>query len=155
MNISENAHIVSAIAPQAGGSAIVGSYINLKNATHVTIMVHVNQANAAPVALTIEQAKAVAGTGSKAITEPVQIYLVDDAATSDVFVRQTDAVSYTTSAALKPKLVAFEVDVDTLDTNNGFDCLCVKAAASNAANILAAQYIVTGERFHNVSMIVD
>ena len=80
MNISENAHIVSAIAPQAGGSAIVGSYINLKNATHVTIMVHVNQANAAPVALTIEQAKAVAGTGSKAITEPVQIYLVDDAA---------------------------------------------------------------------------
>ena len=78
-----------------------------------------------------------------------------DADTSDVWVRQTDAVSYTTSAALKTKLVAFEVDVDTLDTNNDFDCLCVKAAASNAANILSAQYIVTGERYHNVSMIVD
>lgn len=77
-----------------------------------------------------------------------------DTDTPDVRVRQTDAVSYTTSAALKTKLVAFEVD-DTLDTNNGFDCLCVKAAASNAANILSAQYIVTGERYHNTSMIVD
>ena len=155
MNISENTHIVSAFGPQAGGSAIAGDYISLKNASHVTVLVHVTQGNASTVALTLEQATAVAGTGSKAITEAVPIYLVADADTSDVWVRQTDAVSYTTSAALKTKLVAFEVDVNTLDTNGGFDCLCVKAAASNAANILSAQYIVTGERYHNTSMIVD
>lgn len=155
MNISENTHIVSAFGPWTGGSAIAGDYINLKNASHVTVLVEVTQGNAATVALTLEQATVVAGTDSKAITEAVPIYLVADAGTSDVWVRQTDAVSYTTSAAKKNKLVAFEVDVDTLDTNNGFCCLCVKAAASDAANILSAQYIVTGERYHNVSMIVD
>ena len=155
MNISENTHIVSAFKPQAGGSAIVGDYINLKNASHVTVLVHVNQANAATIALTIEQATAVAGTGSKAITEAVPIYLVADAATSDVWVRQTDAVSYTTSAALKEKLVAFEVDVSTLDIAGGFDCLCVKAGASDAANIVSATYVMTGERYHGRSAIVD
>lgn len=155
MNISENTHIVSAFGPQAGGSAIVGDYISLKNASHVTVLAHVNQGNAATVALTLEQAKAVAGTGSKAITEAVPVYLVADASTSDLWVRQADAVSFTTDETTKEKLVVFEVDVDTLDTNGGFDCLCLKAGASNAANIISATYIVTGERYHGSSVIVD
>ena len=119
------------------------------------MLAHVNQGNAATVALTLEQAKAVAGTGSKAITEAVPVYLVADASVSDVWVRQEDAVSFTTDETLKEKLVVFEVDVDTLDTNGGFDCLCLKAAASNAANIISATYIVTGERYHGSSVIVD
>lgn len=155
MNIVENAHIVSAFKPQAGGSAVDGDYICLKGATHVTVLAHVNQGNAATVALTLEQAKAVAGTGSKAITEAVPVYLVADASVSDVWVRQEDAVSFTTDETLKEKLVVFEVDVDTLDTNGGFDCLCLKAGASNAANIISATYIVTGERYHGSSVIVD
>ena len=36
-----------------------------------------------------------------------------------------------------------------------FDCLCLKAGASNAANIISATYIVTGERYHGSSVIVD
>ena len=103
----------------------------------------------------LEQAKAVAGTGSKAITEAVPVYLVADASTSDLWVRQADAVSFTTDETTKEKLVVFEVDVDTLDTNGGFDCLCLKAGASNAANIISATYIVTGERYHGSSVIVD
>lgn len=86
MNISENTHIVSAFGPQAGGSAIAGDYISLKNASHVTVLVHVTQGNASTVALTLEQATAVAGTGSKAIAEAVPIYLVADADTQSSLV---------------------------------------------------------------------
>lgn len=148
-------NIVSAFKPQTGGSAITGDYICLKGAAHVTVLAHINQGNAATVALTLEQAKAVAGTGSKAITEAVPVYLVADASVSDAWVRQTDAASFTTDETTKEKLVIFEVDADTLDTNGGFDCLCLKATASNAANIVSATYIVTGERYHGASLIAD
>lgn len=154
MNLIENAQIVEAIAPQAG-AAITGDYISLKNASHVTVLVHVAQANAAPVAITIEQATAVAGTGSKALATDVPIFLVADAATSDVWVRQPDGVAYTTTAALKHKLVAFEIDAEDLDVANGFDCITVKTAASDAANITSALYVVGGLRYGPKSVIAD
>lgn len=152
MNLVENFQIVEAIAPQAGG-AITGDYISLKNVNHVTVLVHITQATADQVAITLEQATAVAGTGSKAIAKVVPIYLVADAATSDLFVAQTPAVAYTTTTAAKHKLVAFEVRAEDLD--EGFDCLTVKTAASHATNLTSAVYIAGGLRFGNKSLIAD
>lgn len=155
MNLVENAKIVEAITPQVG-AAITGDYISMKNANHVTVLVHVNQANAATMAITLEQATAVAGTNSKAIGKEVPIYLVADAAVSDAFVRQTDAVAYTTSDTTKHKIVAFEVDAEDLDIAGGFDCLTVKTAASNAANITSAVYVCGKLRYGaGKSLIVD
>lgn len=155
MNLIENFQVVEAIAPTTGGSAMTGDYINMAKAGHVTVLVHVTQANAATSAITIEQATAVAGTSSKALATAVPIFLVADAATTDVWVAQTAAVSYTTSATLKHKLVAFEIDAEDLDVNNGFDCICVKVGASNAANIVAAQYICGKLRYGNTTLITD
>jgi hypothetical protein len=155
MNLVERTKIVEAITPQAG-AAITGDYISMKNANHVTVLVHVNQANAATMAITLEQATAVAGTNSKAIGKEVPIYLVADAAVSDSFVRQTDAVAYTTSDTTKHKIVAFEVDAEDLDIAGGFDCLTVKTAASNAANITSAVYVCGKLRYGaGKSLIVD
>lgn len=155
MNISENVKIVAAIAPQAGG-AITGDYVSLKKAGHVTVLVDINQANAAPVAITIEQATAVAGTGSKALAVDVPIYLVVDAATSDEWVRQTDDVEFTTSAATKHKLVAFEINACDLDVAGGFDCVTVKTAASHADNVTQASYILSALRYGvGASVVVD
>ena len=146
MNLIEKVKIVEAITPQAG-AAITGDYVSLKNAGHVTVLVHIAQGHADPVAITIEQASAVAGTGSKVITNAVPIYLVADAATSDAWVRQTDDVDYTTSAALKHKLIAFEIDAVSLDLANGFDCITVKTAASNALNVTSAVYVLSDLRY--------
>ena len=154
MNLIEKTQIVEAIAPQAG-AAITGDYISLKNAGHVTVLVHVTQATADPVAITIEQATAVGGTGSKAITNAVPIYLVADAATSDVWVRQTDAVAYTTSATTKHKLVAFEIDAVSLDVAGGFDCITVKTAASHATNLTSAVYVLSDLRYGPGTAIAD
>lgn len=154
MNLVENFQIVEAITPQAG-AAITGDYISLKNANHVTVLVHIAQGHADPVAITIEQATAVAGTGSKAIAKDVPIYLVADAATSDLFVAQTPGVGLSSGAALKHKIIAFEIDAEDLDVAGGFDCLTVKTAASNALNLTSALYVVSGLRYGNKSLIAD
>ena len=155
MNISESIKIVAAIAPQVG-AAITGDYISLKKAGHVTVLVDITQGHADVVSITIEQATKVDGTGSKAIAKAVPIYLVADAAVSDEWVAQTPAVAYTTSAALKHKLVAFEINASDLDVAGGFDCITVKTAASNAANITQASYILSALRYGiGASVIVD
>lgn len=132
---------VNAIKPQAGG-AITGAYVSLKNVIKALVVVHIDQANATTVAITIEQATAVAGTATKAITKVVPIWVNLDTAASDVLVAATPAVSYTTDAGLKIKLVIFEIDPATLDIAGGFDCITVITAASNAANITAAHYVL-------------
>lgn len=147
MNLIEKVKIVEAIASSGFTSAAAGVYISLKNAGHVTVLVHVTQASTAPVTITIEQAKTVAGTDSKVITNAVPIYLVADAAASDAWVRQADGVDFTTSATLKHKLVAFEIDAASLDQANGFVCICVKTASSDTASLVAAQYILSDLRY--------
>lgn len=153
-NLVEKIRPIEAIAPATGADAIAGDYISLKNVNHLTIVAHITQGHATPPALTIEQATAVAGTSSKVITEVVPIFANQDCAASDLIEGQTAAVNFTPSATLKHKMVVFEIDPATLDTNNGFDCICLKAGASNVANIIAAQYLVK-ERYYNKTVITD
>jgi len=139
--LPENYKIVEAITPQAG-AAITGDYVSMKNAHRAFVLAHINQAAANTVAITIEQAQAVANTGSKAITVAVPIWADEDCAASDTLVRQTDAVAFTTSAAQKHKLVIFQIDAATLNDANGFDCITVKTGASSASNITSAMYVL-------------
>ena len=138
LNIPQEVPLIEAITPQAG-AAITGDYISLKNAHRALVMVHINQANAATVAITIEKATDVAATGTTPITTVVPIWANEDCAASDALVAQTAAVSFTTSAAVKHKLVVFQIDPETL---GAFDCITVKTGASNAANITSAVYLL-------------
>lgn len=135
--LPEQFKIVEAITPQAG-AAITGDYVSMKNCQKAWVVVHINQANAATVAITIEQATAVDGTGSTAITETVPIWANQDCAASDTLAAQTAAVSFTTSAAVKHKVIVFQIDPATLAI--GYDCITVKTGASDAANITSAVY---------------
>jgi hypothetical protein len=144
--LPQETKLVTALKPQAG-AALTGAYVSLKNYGRCFVMVDIDQANAATMAISIEQASAVAGTGTKVITVAVPIWANQDCATTDTLVRQTDAVDFTTSAAVKVKKVVFEIDPATLDIAGGFDCLCVKTAASNAANITAASYILVAPKY--------
>ena len=155
MNLAEKTHPVVAIAPAANGSAIAGDYISMKKTEHVTIAVQITQGNADTIELTLYQATAVAGTGAKVLAKDIEIYSALDVAASDVLVKRTDDVNYTTDAGVKNKMVLFEIPVEALDMDNDFDCLQVRAGASNAANIVSATYWCSGERYHNTSKIVD
>lgn len=138
-SLAENVKIVEAITPQAG-AAITGDYISVKNAQKVWAVVHINQAAADVVAITIERSTAVAGTGHVAIANAVRIWANEDCAASDLLVEQTAAVGFTTSAAQKHKMIVFEID--PADLGAGYDVVNVLTAASNAGNITSAFYVV-------------
>ena len=137
--IPEKVKIVEALCPQVQGT-LTGDYISCKNAHKVWIVVHATQAAANTIPITVEQATNVSAGSSKAITVAANIWANEDCVTSDLLVKQTSAVGFTTSAATKHKLVIIQVDPATLDSANGFDCLTVKIASGSASNIVAAQY---------------
>jgi len=131
--------IVEAIAPQTNAAALTGDYISVKTLHKITAKVHINQANAATVKVDILEAKAVAGTDAQVLAVDMPIWVNEDLAAADGFTRQTDDADFTTSAALKHKMVIIEIDPAIL--SDGFDCVAVRAGASNVANIVQAEYV--------------
>ena len=144
--LPEETKIVEALTPATDAAGRTGAYVSLKNAGRAFVVCHNAQGNAATVALTIEQASDVAGTGSKPITNTVPIWSNLDCAASDTLVRRTDAVNYTTDAGVKHKQVIFQIDPSSLDVAGGFDCITVKTGASDVANVTEAEYHLTDLR---------
>lgn len=142
-SLPQQAKIVDLLAPAADAAGRTSAwYASLKNAGKVWLIAHIGQGNAATVALTALQASSVTGTGSKALTNNANIWANEDTAASDTLVAQTAAKSFTTSAALKNKVVVIEIEAEQLDHNNGFTCVGLSTGASNAANITSAIAVV-------------
>lgn len=158
--LPEQTKIVEALAPASDGAGRAGGYVTLKDAARVYVVVHIEQAAATAIPLTIEQAQDVEGTNAKALTNNAQIWANLDAGASDSLVRQTDAVSFDTDAGIKNKIVVFQVDARSLDVNNGFDCIVVNTGANDTTTppITSALYILTDLRYQSddtPSAIVD
>lgn len=137
LQIPENLLPISVLPPATDAAGRTGAWVSLKSATRAWVVAYIDQGNAATIALSINQASAIAGTGSKVITNVVPIWANQDGAAS-VFTRATDAVNFTTSAAVKKKIVVFLIDPETLDVAGGFDCITLITGASNAANLTSA-----------------
>lgn len=132
------------LAPAADAGGRTSAYVSLKNVVKAYVVVYMDQGNAATVTLSVLQATAVAGTGSKAISNACPIWANQDSAASDTLVAQTAATTFTTSAAVKHKIVMFEIIPQShLDLANGYDCIAVSTGASNAANITSALFFLT------------
>lgn len=132
ISLPEMFKIVLGLAPQHG-AALSSDYVSLKTAHKLWAIVVVNQGNAAQMAITLEQASDVAGTGHIPIVNVVPIWLCEDADTSDALVRQTDAVGLTLTVGVTKKIVVFEID-PALFTLAAADCFKVVTAASHADN---------------------
>lgn len=146
-HLVEGAKLVEGLAPAADAAGRTGDYVTLKDAARLFIVVHITQGNAATVALTPYQASAVAGTGEKVLANVVPIWSNLDTATTDTLVARTAAANYTTDAAVKNKIVVFQIEAATLDVSGGFDCVTLKTGASNAANITQSMYYLVGHRY--------
>jgi hypothetical protein len=133
---------VGLLPPAADAAGRTSVYHTLKNALKAYVVCHVNQGNAATVALTLLQAQDVSGTGSKAMTA-TPIWLVADTSVADAMVAQAAAAGFTTSATLKDKIVVFEIEPEAcMDIANGFKTVAVQTGASNASNITEAMLFV-------------
>lgn len=138
-------HVLANATDAAGRTSAL--YPSFKNYSRAFIVFTVTQGNAATILLTPLQATAVAGTGSKVLTNAVPIWVNSDVTATDTLVRQADAVNYTTSAALATKMVVFQIDPEYMDVAGGFDCIGISTGASNAANLTAVTIQMTGARF--------
>jgi hypothetical protein len=135
---------ISLLSPAADAAGRTSAYRSLKSALKAYVIVHINQGNAATVLLSLLQAKDVSGGSSKAIAA-TPIWSDLDTATSDALVSQTAAATYTTDAALKDKIVVFEIlPEQALDVANGFYTIAISTGASNAANITEAILVIDG-----------
>lgn len=143
----DRANIVNLLAPAADAAGRTGAYATLKGAHGASLYFKVNQGNAATILVTPLQASAAAGTGSKALSANVPIYVNLDTAAGNVWVRATDAKNYTTDAGVKIKQVRFDIDPDALDIAGGFDCIGISTGASNAANITSADLVIGPMRY--------
>lgn len=139
-NIAEKFKIVEAIAPKTDAAGTTGDYVCLKNALKATIKLHVTQGNAATIEIGVNEATAVDGSDAAAITKTLKIWSNLDCAASDTIVKRTDGATYTTDAGVKHKQVIIEIDLALL--SDGFDCIAVTTGASNAANIVQAEYVL-------------
>lgn len=148
LSIPEQAPRFLALAPATDAAGRTSSYFSVKTAAKAYFYVAVAQGNAATIAIDVLQASAVAGTGSKAIAGTCRIWSCADAATDPRTVRQADAASFTTSAALANKLVCIEIDpAVNLDIAGGFDCIAIRTGASNVANITSGELQFIAPRF--------
>jgi hypothetical protein len=138
---------VMALENQTNAGALTGDYVKASLCHMLYIVVSITQGAANTCALTIEQATTAGGGSTKAITNTVPIWSNLDTAASDTLTRRTDAVSYTTDAGVKNKIVIFQIDPSSLDTENEFDWITVKCGASNAGNIVGAMYFFGGLRY--------
>lgn len=138
---------VDLLKPATDAAGRTSTRISLKNVGLCNILVHIDQGNAATIALSIFQSQDIAGTARKALVNACPIWANLDTVTNDTMVRQTDAVSFTTDAAVKQKQVLFELDPALLDVANGFDCIDITTGASNVANLTEAQAFLSGLRY--------
>jgi hypothetical protein len=152
-SLPEEAQIVSLLAPAADAGGRTSGYVTLDNAHKAFIVCHINQGNAATIALTPLQAQDDGGTGSKAISNATPIFYVESTAAGDTLTRTT-GTSYTTGAGTTIKLVVFELDPsNVLDVNGAgfttspFTHIAIQTGASNAANITEATLYVTPLRY--------
>jgi len=136
--IPENCAVVEGASPQVSGAgAVTADYICLKNVHKAYIVVHMTQGNAATTV--IQPIKATGdAVGNTNITAAARIWADEDCVASDALVKQTSATSFTTSAAVKHKIVIIEIDPAALGET--YDWLSVSIGDSHADNIFDVMY---------------
>lgn len=129
-------------------SSSTPKWVSLKSYNHITIIIAFKNATTVTgSAITLLQATAVAGTGSKALAFSKMWAVVDDASTAVPVETAVAANTFTTAAVdSKTGFYVIEVDADDLDINNGFDC--IRAGTGNGtATTLTVDYILSGARY--------
>jgi hypothetical protein len=139
--LPEHYKIVHGTSPVTTNGGVTAGYVSLKNVNRAYVLVSLTQAASHTTAITIEQATAVAGTSTTAITNTVPIWANEDTDTSDTLTRQTDAVSYTVGAGTTDMMIVFQIDPAGLA--DGYECITAKADdSSEAANFITVTYLL-------------
>ena len=148
----KNCAIVQAFPPiDTTGAAQSGTPISLKKFDHVTVIIQTGAWAGGVAAVTLTQDTSVTPTGGVQALAFTHYYTNQAAPGSNVFV-DTACASTFNIAAIANCTYAIEVDTDTLDITNGFDCMRVEVASPGAAAcLISATYICSKGRYAGAS----
>ena len=155
------AHIVTAIFPQAGG-ALNGDYISLKNYAGVSIIISVDvTASATDSSITLSQATDVTDSQSddKALGFTFMWQNLDTETAEALAKTAVTSNTFEAGGVTKSTLYIIEVRADELDVANNFDCLRVKMGDIATANV-SVIYVLHSPRYRDqvpadISSITD
>jgi hypothetical protein len=134
--LPEHLKVVECTAPQVGAAAaITGAYLDIAQVQMVWVVVHYAQADGTSITWRVNKATALVGTGATALTVVQPIWSNLDQATSDLLVRQTDAVSYASGTGATHKTIIFQVDPSSLGATFNF------ISGGSTTAIAAGQYV--------------
>ncbi len=145
-------HEVAMLPKDITGAAQVGDYVSLKNYSVCVITLQQGAWAGGTPAVTLTQSQDVAATGEKALGFSKRWTKVG--VTGTTFVK-TDVTSDTFNLpAVANTINKIFVQAEDLDTDNGFDVLCVKVASPGAnADLLEAHYDLYGARYPQAVML--
>jgi len=165
MLLIEKQHVVQAVPP-AASPASTERGVSLKNWDHVTVIINLDTGTSPTgTTVTLKQGTAVGTQGSGLTGDKAlgfsYVYVLADANAGDSYTKTTVTSNTfdTGTTSDKNEVYVIEVDAETLDTDNDFDCFRVDVTGG-ATSILSATYILSKGRYAvggtpAVSAIID
>jgi hypothetical protein len=134
-------------------------YVSLKGYRRIQIVIDIaNGTTVTGAAVTLKQATAVAGTGEKALAFTRMLANIDTAASQAMVETAVAANTFTTDATNSKNLrYILEVDSESLDVANGFDCIRVDGTghSATAPRGFVVSYNLFGTRYSGASPMAD
>jgi hypothetical protein len=153
MALRNRINIVGAIVPaDANGMALPGQWLCLKYYGHLTIVITQGGWAGGTPAVTLVQAKNVAGLDAKPLAFAKRYQQAwNTGATGYVETAVVDNTFNLPNTANQMHLI--EVDAASLDVDNGFDCVRVEIASPGAfADQVTATYLLSDARYADQKM---
>ena len=145
-------HEVAMLPKDITGAAQVGDYISLKNYTVCVVTLQQGAWAGGTPAVTLTQSTDVAASGEKALGFDARWTKVG--VTGTTFVKTVVASDTFNLPNVANTINKIFVRAEDLDTDNGFDVLCVKVASPGAnADLLEVHYDLFGARYPQAVMI--
>lgn len=134
-------------------------YVSLKNYRKAQIIIDIANGTAVTGStITLKQAQAVAGTGEKALAFTRMLANIDYAASTTMVETAVAANTFTTDTTNSKNLrYVLDVDADSLDVANGFDCIRLDGTghAATASRGVTVTYILYGAKYSGAGAVAD
>ncbi len=146
---NESIQIVEAFPPiDTTGAGQTGNMISLKGSAHCLIIIQTGTWAGGATGITLEQAKDVTDSGSVSKALGFSWMWTNDGAPTASLLTKTAVGSDTFNLDTAASMYVIDVPADTLDVDNGYDCLQVLFATPGAnADLINGIYILSGTRF--------
>jgi hypothetical protein len=166
MSVNLNARLDEQITPvmAAAGLLLTSTlgdtlYVSLKNYRKLQILIYIADGTTVTgTAVTLKQATAVAGTAEKALAFTRMLANTDYGASKTMVETAVVSSTFTTQTTnSKDSLYIIEVDSESLDVANGFDCVRVDCTghAATASRGCIVLYNLYGARYNGGTFATD